>query len=490
MEEKKDIYIYNTYGKEKQKLETIKSGICSIYSCGPTVYDYAHIGNFRYFLFVDLLRRTLKQDGYILNHVMNITDVGHLVSDSDYGEDKMLKAARREKKSPFEIAKYYEKAFLEDMEKLNISKPEKIVRATDNIKIMEEYVKKIIENGYAYETEDTVYFDTSKLDKYGVLSAHNNEQIAGARIEFDKEKRNETDFAIWIKAPENHIMKWDSFFGKSYPGWHIECSAMSEKYLGNHFDIHTGGEDHIHIHHENEIAQSKGHSNTDNLPAKYWMHSGFLRIDGGKMSKSLQNTYTISDLEKRGFNALDFKYFTFSSSYRIALNFTFDALKASKDSLFNLRKIYFESKKTKEKKQEEILNSEKIKLTKEIVSKKLEEFYNAIYDDLNVTKGLGIVWQVARYSPDNMICEFLDEVDKILGLKLSDEKIYNNSLKEYNEKIEISDLPENIQEIIARRKKARKEKDYELSDKLRDELNSLGYIVIDEKDEMRIEKNG
>ena len=283
-----DIQIYNTLTKKKEILETLKKGECSIYSCGPTVYSYAHIGNFRYFLFVDLLRRVLKNIlGLKLKHVMNITDVGHLISDEDYGEDKMMKAAKKENKSPWEIAKFYENAFLEDAKKLNIDMPETIVRATDNIKEMEEYVKKIIENGFAYETEDTIYFDTAKLDKYGVLSNIDiNQQKEGARVEQDINKKNKTDFAIWIKAPKEHIMKWDSFFGPSYPGWHLECSAMSKKYLGEEFDIHTGGTDHISIHHENEIAQSKGQCGK--IPARYWVHSEFLQVDGGKMSKSLR----------------------------------------------------------------------------------------------------------------------------------------------------------------------------------------------------------
>ena len=233
--------VFNTLTRTKDEFAPIDKKEVRMYSCGPTVYNYAHIGNLRAYLFMDNLRRVLKYNGYKLKHVMNITDVGHLTSDSDEGEDKMLKAARRENKNPFEIADFYMNEFLKDIDKLNIDRPEIIARATEHIDIMEEYVKKIIENGYTYKTEDTVYFDTSKLDKYGVLSNRNvDEQKAGARVEFDNGKKNISDFAIWIKAPDNHIMKWDSFFGKSYPGWHLECSAMSYKYLGEHFDIHTG----------------------------------------------------------------------------------------------------------------------------------------------------------------------------------------------------------------------------------------------------------
>lgn len=250
------IYFYNTLTRKKDEFIPIDEKEIRMYSCGPTVYYFAHIGNLRAYLFMDTLRRTLKYNGYKLKHVMNITDVGHLVSDADEGEDKMLKAAKRENKNPYEIAQFYMEAFLNDLDLLNIDKPEIIARATEHIDIMEQYVKKIIENGYTYKTDNTIYFDTSKLPDYGVLSNKKiEEQKAGARVDFDNNKKNISDFALWIKAPENHIMKWDSFFGKCYPGWHLECSAMSYKYLGENFDIHTGGIDHIPIHHENEIAQ-------------------------------------------------------------------------------------------------------------------------------------------------------------------------------------------------------------------------------------------
>ena len=233
--------VYNTLSREKEEFEPKDESEIKIYSCGPTVYNYAHIGNLRAYLFMDNLRRVLKYNGYKLKHVMNITDVGHLVSDADDGEDKMMKASRRENKNPFEIADFYMEAFLKDIDELNVDRPEIIARATDNIGVMEKYVKRIIENGYTYQTEDTIYFDTSKLDKYGVLSNRQvEEQKAGARVEFDNKKRNISDFALWIKAPKNHIMKWNSFFGECYPGWHLECSAMGCKYLGENFDIHTG----------------------------------------------------------------------------------------------------------------------------------------------------------------------------------------------------------------------------------------------------------
>ena len=301
--------LYNTLTRQKEEFKAINEDkkLVKIYTCGPTVYNYAHIGNMRAYIFMDTLRKVLRYNGYNLLHVMNITDVGHLTSDADEGEDKMAKSARLQQKSVYEIAEMYTKAFLDDIEKLNIEHPEYIAKATEHIKEMEEYVKEIVDNGYGYETSKGIYFDTSKLKTYGELSKIDLEnQKAGARIEVDEEKKNPLDFALWIKAPKEHILKWESEFGLCYPGWHIECSAMSRKYLGEKFDIHTGGVDHIPIHHENEIAQSKGA--TGKNPANIWMHVEFLLIDNGKMSKSLGNVYKIDDLEEKGLDALAYRY--------------------------------------------------------------------------------------------------------------------------------------------------------------------------------------
>lgn len=330
--------IWNTLTREKEDFNPIKDGKVSIYTCGPTVYSRAHIGNMRTYIFMDTLRKVLKYNGYELNHVMNITDVGHLTSDADEGEDKMEKSAKEKNMSVYEIAKIYTDAFFKDIGKLNIETPEHVVKATEHIKQMEEYVIEIMNNGYAYETSKGIYFDTSKLKSYGELSRIDlNKQRAGARIEVDPEKRNPLDFALWIKAPKEHIMKWDSKFGKCYPGWHIECSAMSREYLGDVFDIHTGGVDHIPVHHENEIAQAKGA--TGKNPAHYWMHVEFLLIDNGKMSKSLKNVYLIDDLEKKGIEPLAYRYLCFTSHYRNKLNFTWDSVESAQKSLIRLRKL-------------------------------------------------------------------------------------------------------------------------------------------------------
>ena len=458
------IKFFNTLTRKKEEFKPIDEKEIKMYSCGPTVYYYAHIGNLRAYLFMDNLRRVLKYNGYRLKHVMNITDVGHLVSDADEGEDKMMKAAKRENKNPFEIAEFYMNAFLKDIDSLNIDRPEIIARATEHIDIMEEYVKKIIENGFTYQTEDTVYFDTSKLDKYGILSNRSVEnQKAGARVDFDKNKKNISDFALWIKAPENHIMKWDSFFGKAYPGWHLECSAMSYKYLGEHFDIHTGGVDHIPIHHENEIAQSKGFCGK--IPANYWMHVEFLQINGGKMSKSLNNLYTLKDLQEKGYEPLVYRMFNYTSNYRAQINFTFEAMDSAKIALNRLREGYLKhSEGTDEVSDEEIKSYE-------------EKFLEAINDDLNMPVAMSVVWDVIKnHKKSKKFQKLLLKFDKVLGL----------NLKEYKKDEE--ELPEEIKSLIENRNIARTNKDWKESDRIRDILIEKGYKVKDSKEGTIVEK--
>jgi len=450
--------VYNTLTRDKEEFKPINENEVRIYSCGPTVYNYAHIGNLRAYLFMDSLRRVLEYNGYKLKHVMNITDVGHMTSDADEGEDKMMKAARRENKNPFEIADFYTDSFLKDIEKLNIEKPEVIARATKHIGIMEEYVKKIIDNGYTYSTDDTVYFDTSKLDKYGVLSNRKVEdQKAGARVEFDSGKKNISDFALWIKAPKEHIMQWDSFFGMSYPGWHLECSAMSYKYLGDHFDIHTGGIDHIPIHHENEIAQSKGFSGKQ--PVNYWMHVNFLLVNGEKMSKSLNNLYTLDDLSKKGYEPLVYKMFNFTSNYRSQINFTWEAMDAAKTALGRLREGYLKHSEGTEK------------ISEDVIKDYEERFLEAINDDLNMPMAMSVVWDVVRNPAKSKdFQKLLLKFDRVLGLDLE------------NYKPEENRLPDEIQRLVDLRNQARNNKDWAESDRLRDELISKGYTVKDTKE--------
>ncbi len=460
--------LYNTLTKQKEEFQPIDKDTNTVrmYSCGLTVYNYAHIGNMRTYIFMDVLRKVLKYDGYKLKHVMNITDVGHLTSDADEGEDKMAKSAREQNKSVYEIAQMYTKAYQDDFKKLNIENTEILAKATDHIKEMEEYVKEIIANGYAYETSKGVYFDTSKLKNYGRMLSNNNMEdlVDGARVEVDTEKRNPKDFALWIKAPKEHIMKWDSFMGECYPGWHIECSAMSRKYLGDVFDIHTGGVDHIPIHHENEIAQSLGA--TGKIPAKRWMHVEFLQINGGKMSKSLKNVYTISDLEKEGIEPLAYRYFTFSAHYRTKLNFTWEAIKSAQVALERLRNAT---------QQHKVGNGV---ADKEKIVTYTTRFEDAINDDINMPLALAVVWDVAR---ENEKCkEYYDLLkcfDTILSLDL--DKVKDEESITY---------PEEVEKLLEERRIARENKDFKASDELRDKIKEYGFIVMDSRDGQKLKK--
>lgn len=461
-----DIFFYNTLTRKKDIFIPINKKEVKIYSCGPTVYKDATIGNMRTNIFQDVLRRVLRYNNYKIKHVMNITDVGHLVSDGDKGEDKMLKSAREEQKTPLEIANYYTNLFFEDLKMLNIETPEIICKATEHIEEMLEYVKKLMENGYAYETSTAIYFDVSKLDKYPMLTNLEIEnQKAGARVDIDTEKKNLCDFAIWIKAPDNHLMKWDSPWGQSYPGWHIECSAMGQKYLGDEFDIHTGGIDLIPTHHENEIAQSKGACGK--IPAKYWLHGEYLLINGGKMSKSLGNVYLLKDIIEKGYDPLVYKLFSYSCHYRNKLNFTWEAIEAASKSLERLRNNYQVNIEGTDK-----LNDE----DKEKLKQMEKAFHQAINDDLNMPLAMSYVWEVARFEkkvPE--IAKLLMKFDTVLGLKINKEE-------------KNLDIPKEIMDIVARRDEARKEKRWDQSDSLRDLIISKGYNIKDSKNGTIIKK--
>ena len=451
-----DIYFYNTLTKQKDLFKPIEEGKVKIYSCGPTVYKDATIGNMRTNLLKDTLRRVLKYNGYELKHVMNITDVGHLVSDGDEGEDKMLKSAREEHKSPLEIAEHYTKLFFRDLERLNIETPEVVCKATDHIKEMLEMVQKIMKNGYAYETSTAIYFDVSKLDKYGILSGINlNDQKAGARVDIDPEKRNPYDFALWIKAPANHLMKWDSPWGPSYPGWHIECSAMSTKYLGEEFDIHTGGIDLVPTHHENEIAQNKGACGKN--PAHYWIHGEYLLINGGKMSKSLGNTYLIDDIIARGYSPLAYRLFNYSCHYRGKLNFTWEGIESANTSLIRLREGY-----------QKHLNGNS-DISDEIIADMENRFHQAINDDMNMPLALSVVWEAVKYPEKSpKIAQLLKKFDTVLGIKIDE--------------VQETKIPQEILDLVEERKQARSDKNWSESDRLRDLIAEKGYIVKDTKD--------
>ena len=458
-----DIYLYNTLTRNKDKFIPLNEKEVRMYSCGPTVYKDATIGNMRTNIFQDILRRVLRYNGYKIKHAMNITDVGHLVSDGDEGEDKMLKSAREEHKTPLEIAEYYTKLFFEDLAMLKIETPEIVCKATDHIKEMLEFVKELVEKDFAYETSTAIYFDISKLDKYPVLSNLNlEEQKAGARVEIDPEKRNPYDFALWIKAPENHLMKWDSPWGPSYPGWHIECSAMGRKYLGEQFDIHTGGIDLIPTHHENEIAQSKGVCGK--VPANYWVHGEYLLIDGGKMSKSLGNVYLMKDFITRGYNPIVYKLFSYSCHYRNKLNFTWDGIEAASKSLERLKNGY------------QIHLQGKDEVEDNIVEEYENRFHKAINDDLNMPLAMGTVWEVVRNEKKSpKLAKLLLKFDTVLGLEI-------------DKKEEQEEIPQEILDLVEQRKQARQNKDWAKSDELRDLIQSKGYEIKDSKEGTEVKR--
>lgn len=464
-----DIYLTNTLTAKKEKFIPIDPKVVTIYSCGPTVYKDATIGNMRTNIFQDVLRRMLRYNGYELKHVMNITDVGHLVSDGDDGEDKMIKSAKEEHKTPMQIAKHYTELFFQDLKDLSIETPEIICNATDHIPEMLAYVKKLLANGYAYETSTAIYFDVDQLDDYGILSGIKiDQQQSGARVEVDPEKRNPYDFALWIKAPENHLMKWDSPWGPSYPGWHIECSAMGQKYLGDEFDIHTGGIDLIPTHHENEIAQSKG--NTGKIPAHYWLHGEYLLINGGKMSKSLHNVYLIKDIKEKGYDPLVYKLFCYSCHYRNKLNFTWEGIEASAKSLQRMRMGY----QMQEKGLDHLSSEEKEKLVQ------LEQkFHEAINDDMNMPLAMSYVWEAIRFekkSPE--VAKLLMKFDQILGLKIDQEELPKTET-----------IPEEVLALVEQRKQARQNKDWAKADELRDQISGKGYDIKDTKEGIEVIKN-
>ena len=467
--------LYNTLSKRVEEFKPLQDNTVRMYTCGPTVYSTAHIGNFRAYVFMDTLRRVLKSNGFEVKTVMNITDVGHLTDDNDSGLDKMELAAQKEHKSPLEIANFYTERFFEDAKKLNINFSNiQVEKATNNITAMITFIEGIIKNGYAYKQNGNVYFDVEKYNTdfnndYGMLSGiHLNDQLAGARIEVNADKKSPYDFALWIKAPKEHIMKWESPWSVGYPGWHIECSAMSTKYLGERFDIHTGGIDHIPVHHENEIAQTRGltcdHKNTQ---ANFWMHCEFLKVDNGKMSKSLGNVYTIADLEKRGFSALDFRYFLLNANFRTPQNFTWEALESAKVSRRNLLELMLKNKKAK------FMVGDNYIKDLSIVSR-YEEFLDEINYDLNIPSGLAILWDMLKLEPQTLVYDTALEMDRILGLNLKNEV---EKLEEELKQKQI--IPNNIKQLAEERILSKQNKDYAKSDKLREEIKALGYSIKD-----------
>lgn len=463
--------LYNTLTKKKEEFKSINPGKIGLYACGPTVYDYAHIGNLKTFIFEDILRRYLEYSGYEVRYIMNITDVGHLTSDdinqADSGEDKMLKAALREKKTPEEIANFYSDIFFEDIEKLNFKKANYYPKASSHIGQIIKLVEELIKNGYAYEVNGNVFYDVTKFKSYGKLSGKKLEDLKiGARLEEHPDKKNQFDFALWLKAPKEHILKWESPWSLGYPGWHIECSAMSMEYLGETLDIHTGGEDHIFPHHENEIAQSEGA--TGKVFCNYWIHARFLLVDGKKMSKSKRNFYALNDILEKGYSPMDFRLFSMSSHYRSQANFNWEALEQAK---VNLQRIFdwFNNLKS--------INKAGIQKLIDLDEYK-EKFEEAMNDDLNTPLALSVLFELITKT-NKLIAENKlgkEDAKSILVLWEKMNKVFALIIAK-EEKI-----PEEISKIANERKKARENKDFKASDEIREKLEKLGYAIEDLKD--------
>ena len=467
----KKVILYNTLTRRKETFKPLRKNRVGLYTCGPTVYNYAHIGNLRTFIFEDVLRRVLERAGYRVRHIMNITDVGHLTSDADSGEDKLEKGAVREGKTVWDIARFYTDAFLRDIAALNIRRADKLVPATATIKDQIALIKKLFAKGYAYETGQAVYFDVSRFKNYTRLSRQKlDEKKTAARADVveDPEKRNHADFALWFKRVgkfADHAMHWTSPWGKSggFPGWHIECSAISAKYLGQPFDIHTGGVDHINVHHTNEIAQSEAAMGKP--LARIWMHGEFLLVQKEKMAKSADNFYTLATITEKGISPLAFRYLVLTAHYRSRLNFSWESLAGVEQSLARLRDFVRNLSAPPHFYYRGLASIVEMDAYK-------GAFDVAISDDLNTPQALAVIWDMigayhknpAQFNPAALRRLLLD-FDKILGLDLKNVK------KE--------SVPAAVKKLAAEREEARKRKDWQKSDALREKIKALGYLVKD-----------
>lgn len=455
--------IYNTLSKQIEDFIPHEGNKVMMYTCGPTVYHYAHIGNLRTYIFEDVLEKSLLYLGYDVKRVMNITDVGHLTSDSDTGEDKMLKGALREHKTVYEIADFYTKAFFDDTKKLNIAKPSIVEKASDHIDQYIKMITKLLETGHAYIANGNVYFDISKADDYYKLSGKNSEElIVGVRetVEEDKNKKNPADFVLWftISKFENQAMQWDSPWGRGYPGWHIECSGISLKYLGEYLDIHCGGVDNIFPHHTNEIAQTEGY--LGHKWCNYWCHGEHLNDSTGKMSKSNGEFLTLSLLESKGYNPLVYRLFCLQSHYRRQLVFSYEGMDNTNTSY---TKLLGRIKNIKDSSEGEI--------NKEVVEKYQGQFKEALENDLNTSLALTTLYDVLKDDVNtNTKLYLIKDFDKVLSLDLLKEKEIDDDLTNY------------INEMIEKRNEAKENKEYEKADQIREELLSKGIIIKDTRE--------
>lgn len=451
----RSLRVNNTFTHQKEQFVPSHGNKVSFYSCGPTVYDYAHIGNMRAFVFADLLKSVLLMNGFEVTHVMNITDVGHLVADSDDGKDKVEEQARKQNRSAWDLVKQYTDQFLLDSKKLHLARPTFLPRATDHISEQIALIKKLEERGYTYRASDGIYFDTIKFKDYGVMANLAEQELKpGARVAMSEGKKSATDFALWKFSPEDEKrqMEWDSPWGKGFPGWHIECSAMSMKYLGETIDLHTGGVDHVKVHHTNEIAQSE--AATGHQFVRYWMHSEFLLLEGQKMSKSLGNIVTISDLEAKGYDPLAYRYLLFTSKYHSLLNFTWNGLDSAQKTLKSIR----------------------TKLASypnggELIEEEVTKFEEALNDDLDTPTGLAILHGVlkGKYSEADKKATIL-MFDKVLKLDLDSNAESNDGDKE---------IPSELTELLNQRNQFRSNKMWAEADKTRAEIEKRGYEVVD-----------
>ncbi|MDP3093355.1 MAG: cysteine--tRNA ligase [bacterium] len=460
------IKLYNTLTRKLEDFKPIKNGFVGIYSCGPTVYWNQHIGHMYAYVQWDALIRFLGYSGFKTKWVMNITDVGHMTSDEDTGQDKMEKGAKRENLSVWEIADKYIKQFTESLDLLNIKRPDILCRATGHIKEQIDLIKKIEKNGFAYKTKTGLVFDTSRFPGYAKFARLNlKDQFAGARTEIDKEKKKPWDFLLWVTNQPNHIMQWDSPWNRGFPGWHIECTAMSTKHLGKVFDIHTGGKEHIPIHHTNEIAQAFGAFGK--RTANFWLHNEWLTLEGEKMSKSLGNNVLVTDLIAKGFNPLALRYLIMTSHYRQGLNFTWRSLKGAEKALIGLymtaARLWEESSGSKSPKDNPLLRK-----------KYTEEFVAYLSDDLNVAKCLGLIWKVLK---DKNLSfkdryELSINFDKVFGLRIAENSRPSPSMPPIV-------IPSEVEKLVEQRENLRKEKQWQEADQIRKEVERLGWQIED-----------
>lgn len=469
----KSLYLYNSDGRCLQDFVPLKEGEAGLYCCGPTVYNYAHIGNLRPYTHWDILRRTLERFGYQVKHVMNITDVGHLTDDGDEGEDKMIAGARERGMSVWEIAEFFTEAFFSDIRRLNILEPSISCRATEHIEVMIALVQRLEERGLTYSSGDNIYFNTSKFPDYGRMALLDRQELQhGARVEVDSNKRNPLDFGLWFtnsKFP-NQAMIWDSPWGRGYPGWHLECSAMSSQYLGESFDIHTGGIDHIPVHHTNEIAQSEGAFGRKWV--NYWVHNEFLIMKGGKMAKSQGQFITLQNLLDEGFQALDYRYFLLGGHYRSQLVFSPQSLEGARSARKSL------AGRVASLRREAVPCS--LGDLGPAARSRLEAFDTALGEDLNTPRALAEVWSLLKddtVSPAERLAGILN-MDEVLALDLDKVGSHNGE----------ADGDSELTGLLEERRKARLSKDWAAADRIRDELLERGWKVVDAPEGSRLEK--